>query len=173
MTSPWEGIDVMAIDPAVRALHCAWFTSGILTRAKSIRVTDEKLLVSKDLFDVGHSLASIVCLEFGRPHWLIIEGQRYRQFGEGNPQDIVDLAQVAGCATAIASRVRSFWPETWKGQIEKSVHHARVTQFFESQTTTGELDIWTKQAKNKDLRDAVALGLFGLGRVGRGAEKCS
>lgn len=162
----------LAIDPATRALHCAIFFDGFLTRTHSVKITDEELLTSRDHLRLGSLLVEKTRLDLtlNRFDLLIVEAQRWRPNSPVDPNDLIELAQVAGCATALGKEVKSFWPENWKGQLPKSIHHQRLENFFLKNGSGQEISVWRK-AKNKDLRDAVGLGLFGLGIVGKGAEE--
>lgn len=90
---------------------------------------------------------------------------------KGAQEDLVKLlvigAQLAG-ATQIAfgSSIHSYHPHEWKGQLPKSVHHERIKK----RLSPAELDrIELPKAKTlaHNVWDAVALGLYHLGRVDR------
>lgn len=59
-------------------------------------------------------------------------------------------------------RRRRVVPSAWKGAIPKPIHHARVRPYL----TPDEATLW--DALTHDGRDAAALGLWAVGRTGRG-----
>jgi hypothetical protein len=62
-----------------------------------------------------------------------------------------------------------YTPSAWKGQVPKSVHHARILAAlsYEEQSRIPKLPT----SKLHNVLDAVALGLFHVGRVKRGGVR--
>jgi len=85
--------------------------------------------------------------------------------------DIVTLAlrcgESVGAYSARGAKVTYYEPAEWKGQVAKNPHHQRIW----ARLTDSEKDIVEKAArkvpekKRNNVLDAVALGLFALGRV--------
>ncbi len=57
-------------------------------------------------------------------------------------------------------------PVKWKGNLPKKIHHERILRLL----SQNEID---KVPVDHNVRDAVALGLYALGRTGRGAVQHS
>ena len=85
-----------------------------------------------------------------------------------NPNDIVTLAADIGWweYQFQGSRCARTWPTSWKGQVPKEIHHTRLMKAL----TAGEAAIIPKLPKTKlhNCLDAVALGMWKVGRMGRG-----
>jgi hypothetical protein len=93
---------------------------------------------------------------------------------KADPDDIITLAMRAGKAVQYfldrglnESNVLEVKPATWKGQVKKEVHHARILKALlheEVLLLTAFLEPVAK-AKRHNVLDAVGLGLWALGRI--------
>lgn len=117
---------VLGIDPDLHSTALAgWdMKKRVVTFVGVIRVS-EKLK--------GREAAVAMCQELAKypldDDVVVIEGQeiRYTARKGADPQDIVNLAVVAGGAASQAKgRVLMPSPSQWKGSIPKAVHQARV-----------------------------------------------
>ena len=84
------------------------------------------------------------------------------------PADLLELNGVAGAvlgaivyASPNVRRARGYTPKQWKGTIDKETHHRRALKLL----TPAERRTLGAGAKQKDIMDAVALGLYELGRM--------
>lgn len=82
-----------------------------------------------------------------------------------DPNDIVLLA---ACAAAFYSGFRSglklYLPSEWKAQVPKNICRQRI----EAELSAEEKECIRKGGPMHDIYDAIGIGLFHLGRLGRG-----
>lgn len=98
--------------------------------------------------------------------------QIYPGSQEEDPNDLVRTSITAGrwiermCALGAREPVE-VRPREWKGQVPKTIHNARVR----ARMTVGEISLLPDLPKSKmhNVIDAVGLGLWRLGRMGRGS----
>lgn len=111
---------------------------------------------------------------FGVGHMVIECPQAYApRLSKGDPNDLIKLAvRVGRYVEAFELQTiptEMVLPNEWKGQIDKEIHHRRA----EKRVSPNELEIWAHAKKGLskkatlDLGDAVALGLWRLGRLPR------
>lgn len=101
---------------------------------------------------------------------LVIEIPKFSDQTKGkDPQDLITLAVNAGQWIQVlrAPDVRRVFPSQWKGNVPKAIHNERVL----AKLTPAELAVIPKLPATKlhNVIDAIGLGLFALGRMGRGA----
>jgi predicted nuclease with RNAse H fold len=112
----------------------------------------------------------------GCEQYLVLEVPRiYPHRSKGDPNDIVDLAMTAGeirgFARAAGCHIIEVFPRTWKGQVPKEIHHARVLKHLaddELRLLDVEARKFSKTNPNgydHNMLDAVALGLWFLQRA--------
>lgn len=79
------------------------------------------------------------------------------------PADLLELNGVAGAVLGWVGAGKTYTPKQWKGSVPKDVHHRRA----KASLSKDELGVLTRSghAAQKDVLDAVALGLFHLGRL--------
>lgn len=87
-----------------------------------------------------------------------------------NPNDVLAVAVSAGehggrCKAA-GAQVDYVEPRSWKGTIDKATHHARVLERLDARETAIVDRLGLPKSKRHNVLDAVALGLFGVGRLG-------
>jgi hypothetical protein len=104
------------------------------------------------------------------PWFLQIEIPLYSDQTIGkDPQALIKLAINAGrwIEKMHAPIVRTVYPSQWKGQVPKKIHNGRVLAKLDQ----AELSLIPKLPETKlhNVIDAIGLGLFALGRIGRGA----
>jgi hypothetical protein len=147
---------LLAIDPGKRAVGWSLWTGEALYGA------------GYQPFDNLCVLRSWLVAKF--PSKIVIEKPQVYPGAraKGDPNDIVDLAIIVGACASILSDARVVYPGQWKGQVPKTVHHARAI----SKLGTIERDFFVKtlqdvhKTKQHNVYDAVALGLWALGRLG-------
>lgn len=108
--------------------------------------------------------------------WLVIEVPRIYPHGrgKGDPNDIVELAltagEIRGHYRAQGCRVVETHPRTWKGQVPKDIHHARVLAALAPEELRALAPLAKRVTKthphgfDHNMLDAVALGLWFLKR---------
>jgi hypothetical protein len=96
---------------------------------------------------------------------------------EEDPNDLIKVAVCAGrwievmkesaARSGVSLTVADPHPRQWKGQVPKRIHNARVLEKLKP----AELALVPKLAKTRlhNVIDAIGLGLWKLGRIGRGA----
>lgn len=74
-----------------------------------------------------------------------------------------DLDEIEALCKALRVRwSEAFRPQRWKGSIPKRIHHERLRALL----LPSEVRVW--DAAGEDGRDAAGVGLFAMGRCGRG-----
>lgn len=85
--------------------------------------------------------------------------------------DIIDLTWAGArvCANLPTETVK---PSAWKGQVPKAIHHKRMEAALtpEERIVLRNCLLKVPGPVQHNLKDAVALGLWKLGRLGRGAK---
>jgi hypothetical protein len=92
---------------------------------------------------------------------------------KGDPNDLIKVAREVGRWEERAARhgmpFETVLPNAWKGQVPKPIHHARAREML-SPHEVAVLD-WelahTPKTDAHNMMDAVALGLWKLGRLRR------
>lgn len=86
-----------------------------------------------------------------------------------DPNDLIGVAIIAGqwIRSVSAPDTRRVFPRQWKGGVDKKIHNGRVL----AKLSAAELQEVPKMAASKlhNVIDAIGLGLFDLGRIGRGS----
>lgn len=143
-----------AIDPGKHFCGVALFREGILEWAGNLPSATVGAWV-RDTLANGDAV-------------IVETPQNYGNFAVAHA-DLATLREVLRRALSARKkgvRVRKVLPHAWKGNVPKTVHHNRVLLELtpvERRVTSG-LD--------HNAMDAVALGLFGLGRHRRGGVAC-
>ncbi len=103
---------------------------------------------------------------------LVIEEPRIRR-RHPRPEDIIQLAVLVGGIAAKYKHVRRIKPEVWKGQLPKDVCWRRAAAHLTQKELvcvcaagriSGATDSWIGLKLDHNCRDAIALGLWALGR---------
>lgn len=100
--------------------------------------------------------------------WLLEDPQKYDRFGVAHrdlDRLVATLDKIRKFAELRGETVRTVHPHAWKGNVPKPAHHARVLAALSAVEKT------RVDQSSHDQMDAVALGLFGVGRLGRGGTK--
>lgn len=134
---------VLAVDPDTTTIGFAILRDAVPIRAALVevkaggKVNDRKLRVM-EAFDAEITRLQTVyeLPELTRVDRIVVEGQRHRVGSKVRPQDLLNLAQVAGfCAGALLSRWPSAQlvipePAEWKGTIKKERFTQRILSDF-------------------------------------------
>lgn len=140
---------MMAVDPGTKSTGLAFFLDGKLRSADR-----RKFTTCAELQPFGQeSLVDVLVCEVP---------QAYPR-SKVDPNDLIKLALLAGglVAQTIAVHKVLVKPREWKGQVPKKIHNARTLAAL----TPAELKLC--EGVSHDEIDAVGLGLWYLGRVGK------
>lgn len=158
---------VLAIDPGLRATGYAYFRKAHLVRAGI------KQCALPERADIAAVIGRELALDFlNQPlDALIVEVPQVYQprLLKGDPNDLVSVALVAGCALQLPARVRrAVSPHQWKGNVHKRIHHRRLL------TSLTPLELGLLEAMDvptslqHNVLDAVGLGKWYLTTVPKG-----
>ncbi len=153
MSTPNELIDLITIDPGEHTGFAAW--------------------------DKGRLIGALLCAPNAsvfQARRVVIEIPLYSDQTIGKrPQDLITLAVRAGRwierAAGPGADVVELFPAQWKGGVPKKIHNERVL----AKLTPAELNLFRAfmrhipKGKWHNVIDAIGIGLFDLGRMGRGA----
>ena len=135
---------LLAIDPG-ESSGLAWFDRGVLVSAYATTIEQADGL-------------PVVPLD------VVIEIPQIYPHSKSNPNDILRLAITAGrwIERVRGARIREVLPRAWKGQTPKPICHDRAF----SRLAPSEAHVWRGIVGkgSADVRDAVSLGLWALGR---------
>lgn len=164
----------LAVDPGVRYAAVALFRDGRLTRCALVPggdrpagELDREPASARHAAKVGRAVAAWLGeTPYGLALWVeLAQAYERRTATHANVTRLrrtateVYRAVAAGRADVTRHEVAPF---AWKGQVPKHVHHARIERVLapaERRLARGlDHNVW----------DAIALGLFAVGRVGRG-----
>lgn len=161
---------LFAVDPGVEQCGVALFSSAWDERDARLmwvqfQPSKKPLLrLVNDAFgpvDLGGGLPECICE---------LPEQRGRSTNV-RMSDIIALTWAGSrvCANLPAETVR---PSVWKGQVPKAIHHKRMEAALTPEERIVLQNCLRGVAKSvqHNLKDAVALGLWKLGRLGRGAK---
>lgn len=165
-------VDLVAVDPGKRALGVALFCAGQLQACDLVKPSGR---VHPEA--VADALALWVHETYGpsgAPFLLVEKPQHY----QGKRAVLQGVQALEDVVWAIQRRMdypgrmwRAVHPMAWKANVAKSVHHARARLAL----TQEEAPLWPRSVQRdstgkgaEDVRDAIALGLWGLGRLSTG-----
>ena len=151
----------MTTDPGATKMGIACFIDGVLRARITVTGRDERLphLGAKVLQSWDEGLST------GGSYDLVTERMHKRA---GQSLFDKDLERVEACRLAIPGLLgrkgytKTYNPTQWKGNTAKKIHHARVRAVLSPE----ELLLW--DGASHDAKDAIAIGLFHLGRILRG-----
>ena len=144
---------LVAIDPGKRACGVAFF--GALGRLLACATVPDPVGWARHFERVSRLPAPV---RFVSEVPVRYAAQRATLRGVASLEDRVEQIR----AELGSQLVQTWTPSAWKGNVPKAAHHHRVSAVLDAR----ELDVFW--ASDHNARDAVALGLFALGRVGRG-----
>lgn len=151
------------IDPGKHRCGVAVFISARLVWAAWVASGDVPGLVERE-----------------RPGTVLMENPKdYARFAVAH-KDLDSLRAVLAVASkvarAVGAKVEKVSPSAWKGNVPKPVHHKRVEQALDAteralMSSFGAVGSAVYEAGGHNTWDAVALGMFGTKRLGRGGKK--
>ncbi len=166
MTDEW----LIAVDPGLRCLGVAVFFNGWLNSTYLIKnpeagrgakawhgYTKTKMTGTADLLKDVIAGADV----------LVVEMQSIYRRGPGDPDDMLQVAGVAGVIAGMANldaRIVAYKPREWKGTAPKDIFAKRILACLSSRETFA---ISTELPKSlvHNIYDAIGLGLKALGRL--------
>jgi hypothetical protein len=104
---------------------------------------------------------------------LVIEVPQVYPYGQGkgNPNDLIDLAAVAGACMGLAGGLVTYYlPRQWKGQVPKEISHARAMAQL-ADIEKANIVLCKPAGLMHNVYDAVALGLAHLQKTGKRKTK--
>lgn len=163
---------LFAVDPGLRYPAGALFINDVLVRAS--RVPIPKGITTKTPIMERCRAISRALLDYAgcTPDELVVEyPQIYtRDKSKGDPNNLVPLAVIGGCLSAMLpnARVISPQPREWTGNIPKTEEgnpwDSPRGRRIHSRLTAAEIATVTA---SHDAVDAIGIGLFALGRFER------
>jgi hypothetical protein len=152
-------MNVVAIDPAARRFAYAIFHDGVL-HACGYGSTPGK--VSHQLDDARQYT------------WILEVPRNYTSFAVAH-KDLDrlrrTLRQLEKVQKARGDDVVRVPPNSWKGNVPKTIHHHRCWAILSEAERVRLPDSPDEIGYAHDVHDAVALGLTQLGRIGRGGRR--
>lgn len=169
MTAPRT---LVAVDPGLRRLGVAVFTDDRLVHAALVTSP-----VKKDRGGTAwYAMADAVWAHLHddylnrlTPDEFVLEVPQIYRFGKskGDPDDLIQLAATGAAVGAVlrAQKATTYYPREWKGTVPGDVFVERIR----GRLTPAERKAITPCAMSYEhnVLDAVGLGLFRLGRLGR------
>lgn len=163
---------VLGLDPDTKATGIAIVENGVLdwvgtAVAQGATAADRRQSMARELHDVFVNVGGIDVV--------VIEWQNIRP-GDKRPNDILELAAVAGMALSLAgmvspTKILTPLPVQWKGTVDKKIHQSRtITKVGLRQdlTLTNNVPIngaeHVKPAHRTHVIDAIGLALWGYER---------
>ena len=157
---------LVSVDPGKRRCGVAVWVDGVLawaglvavrTTARMVWTANRMACAVRDAV-LAHGGAGAV--------WVVEDQVDYP--GQGAKQsDLDSLRAVVRSLRAVSDSLSTVRPSEWKGNVPKPVHHRRVRAVLSS------AELGRLSSLDLDTLDAVALGLWALGRVGRGGVRAA
>lgn len=156
---------LLCVDPGLRGCGCALFDEGKLVWASYVVspvVSGRGPVAHVAMARAVHQKA---VLAKAWPAALMVEFPRvYPGMPKTDPNDLLDLAGVAGALGALIKPLGHVFPSDWKGQVPKKVMNERVLLALQKDEIES---IETHGAKDHNTLDAVGIGLHHYGRINR------
>ena len=153
-TAASGALPLVAVDPGTRRAGVAVFVEGRLVAWFQVAGDGTPRGTATRILAAVRSVVS------GPVAWVAETPQDY----PGHPAPAADLQALREVldALGVPKRARAL-PRTWKGNVPKAVHVARAFRVLDGRDVAPP-----GQGDAPDAADAVALGLWRLGRTGRG-----
>lgn len=142
------GSKVLSIDPGVHKSACALFIDGLLTFADD--------LPNPEAFNLIRTITDAV---------VVVETPVLYPTKRAKHYDVGRLLDVAKKMAKTAENGVGVSPSAWKGQVPKKIHNKRVLAALSDTEKSLVLSI-----DNHNTIDAIGIGLWYLGRLGRGGR---
>jgi hypothetical protein len=158
---------LIAVDPGLHHCGVSVWKDGRLVDALLVTNTVQ-MAGPLNAQPMAQAVAAAVALTSSD---LVIEVPQVYPFGrgKGNPNDLIDLAAVAGGVMALAGGAVTYYlPAQWKGQVPKEICHARAMARL-TDVEKASIQLCRPAGLMHNVYDAVALGLAHF--VKRGKRK--
>lgn len=162
---------LVAVDPGLRACGAALYVDGALCAAAYV-ASHSTAKGAPAWHAMAHAVHNRVWQDWKvYPNRFLVE---HMQVYTGQPVPSADLLDVQSVSAMLCNMfwsqcegaVQAVLPATWKGQVPKHIHHARVLKELSPAETVvlqkGFLGV--RKDLQHNVLDAVALGLYGVGR---------
>lgn len=156
----------IGLDPDLHATGIAWCTLEKVQRVAVARVS-AKLKGEEAVIAMSEAIRRVLGFSFDRA---VVEGQEIYLRHTKNPDSILRIGQVAGCALGLMtedltpSSIRLPRPKEWKGSVPKEIMAARIMRHYgmtvkNRSSIPGSLGITNKEWGH--VTDAIGLALWG------------
>lgn len=152
---------MVSVDPGVKAAGVAVFedkelTAAWLERGKGWLETAQGIYAS-----IETRYPTEVVL---RTEWIVEIPQVYTQDKlKGDPNDLIQLALVAGGLGTLVGGIKTYLPRQWKGQTPKKTSNAR-TQEKLSREEMSRVELPRAKSLHHNVWDAIGIGLYHVRR---------
>ena len=156
----------LAVDPGLRGCGVALFDDSALQWASYVENIMRDGRGPPRHGAMARRVHNVVSSQFGFVKNLVVEFPRIYPKGpkdrRSDPNDLLDVAGVAGALAAIYEEVCWVFPQEWKGQVPKEVMNARVMKRLTPEEAGRIVSVGSK---DHNTLDAVGIGLHHLGRL--------
>lgn len=156
---------ILSVDPGTKHFGLALFDDGELQRAWLETVPPE----GRPDFAFMSESRPVVSVK------VVVEKMQIYP-GAFAKTDLMNVGIVSGefvgllWARWLVSGVEYVYPRTWKGSIEKGAHHPRIMAAL-SESEISMIELPRAKSLHHNIVDAVGIGLWHCGRLGRGRVK--
>lgn len=152
--------------PSLIAVDLGKWTSGVAVFDQSNRLVRAfEITIPRGPNPAGR-MAEAIITEVGIEHPFVVEKMKDYEGKAGRAGDLEQLREVPKELRARGARVHERTAASWKGNVPKHVTHARALDLLD-EVEVENID----DAGDKEIMDAVALGLVFLGRARRGVVR--
>lgn len=152
-------MNLITIDPGVKKCGYAYFEKGVLITADWILTNHAVGNAAVGVYPPGMA-ARAVC---EAPRFYGSLSDRSKNKNSIDPNDLLDLAMVVGRFVQVGADI--VYPADWKAQVPKQVMTARILTFLSAEEKAN------MRSTDHNTIDAIGIGLWKLGRMGRGGAK--
>lgn len=160
------GTKMICIDPGINGCGLAFFAEERLTAACYVRNPGEGWLLPDRVRAMVDALKAVALPDISGRRLVTERPQIYSYGkGKGNPNDLIALAEIcAGFASHWSGPWETVLPRTWKGNIDGDAMTERIRDRL---SIAEERNVKHAGALDHNIYDAVGIGLWKLGRLGK------
>lgn len=161
-------MDLISVDPGLRACGVAVFRESVLSRALFVVSPERSARGGAAWVAMAWAVAQAVAAESWTSAVVEFPQQYDGESHEVDRRDLSELTAVAGAvALVLSAKASVLWtpvPREWKGQVPKDVHGRRIlSRLTPAETYRVE---WPKAERFRhNVTDAIGLGLRRIGRL--------